>query len=267
MPAELKLPLTALVTSRNEGHLLGNCLDAIAFCEELIVIDLESADDTRSVAAARGARVVPHTLVPIAEAARVDVAPKARHDWLLVVDPDEQVPAALARLVAELLPQIDDEVAAVDAPRQYYFRGKPLRGTVWGGPNRRRLLVRRSAVELLPTVWGGMKIRTGFHVLVLPFTGEVAIRHDWAVSYRELVERHRRYLSLEPADRADAGEVTGLKHVAGMPFRAFWQSFVSRRGYRDGLRGLALSLLWAVFRARGELALLRAIRRRPALVR
>ena len=76
------------------------------------------------------------------------VAPQARHDWLLVVDPDEEVPPALAREVAALLPTLEDDVAAVDAPRQYYFAGRPLRGTVWGGPNKRRLLVRRSAVTL-----------------------------------------------------------------------------------------------------------------------
>jgi len=71
-----RLPLSAIVTSRNEARLLGRCLDAIAFCEELIVVDLESDDDTAAVAAAHGARVVRHPLVPIAEAARVTVAPR-----------------------------------------------------------------------------------------------------------------------------------------------------------------------------------------------
>ncbi|HEY2074117.1 MAG TPA: glycosyltransferase, partial [Gaiellaceae bacterium] len=79
------------MSSRNEGHLLGPCLDSIAFCDEIIVVDLESNDDTVAVAEAHGARVVRHPLVPIAEAARVTVAPQARHDWLLVVDPDEEV--------------------------------------------------------------------------------------------------------------------------------------------------------------------------------
>jgi len=224
------------------------------------VIDVESSDDTAAVAEAHGARVVRHPYVPIAEAARVTVAPQARHDWLLVVDPDEEVPPALAREVAALLPTLEDDVAAVDAPRQYYFAGRPLRGTVWGGPNKRRLLVRRSAVTLTPAIWGGMTIHEGYRVVELPFTAETAIVHRWARGWPELAERHRRYLRLEPADRAAAGEVTGWRAVLSMPWRAFRESYVTRRGYLDGITGLRLSLFWAAFRTRGELALLRRLR-------
>jgi glycosyltransferase involved in cell wall biosynthesis len=256
-----RLPLSALVSSRNEAGLLERCLAAIGFCEELIVIDVDSDDDTAAVAEACGARVVRHPYVPIAEAARVTVAPQARFDWLLVVDPDEEVPAALADEVAELLPGIPDDVAAVDAPRQYYFAERPLRGTVWGGPNKRRLLVRRTAVELTPAIWGGMRIHDGFRVLELPFMSETAIVHRWAPGYRELIRRHRRYLRLEVADRAAAGEVTGYRAVAMTPWRSFRESFVTKRGYRDGATGLALSLFWAAFRTAAEVGLLRRLPR------
>jgi glycosyltransferase involved in cell wall biosynthesis len=258
------LPLSALVTSRNEAHLLGPCLDAIAFCDELIVIAVECTDDTAGIAAAHGARVVEHPYVGIAEAARVTVAPQARHDWLLVVDPDETVPPALAREVASLLPTLDDDIAAVDAPRQYFFRGRPLRGTVWGGPNKRRLLVNRRAVELTPTIWGGMRILPGRRVVELPFTPETAIAHHWASGYRELIARHRRYLRLEAADRSQAGEVTGYRTILGTPWRAFRTSYLTERGFRDGLTGLALSVFWAAFRTSSEIALLHRLRRASA---
>ena len=227
----------------------------------MIVVDLESDDDTASVASAHGATVVRHPLVPIAEAARVTVAPQAKHDWLLVVDPDEEVPPALAAEVAALLPALPDDVAAVDAPRQYYFGNKRLDGTVWGGPNKRRLLVRRTAVTLTPTIWGGMVIHDGYRVLDLPFTPETAIVHRWASGYGELIRRHRRYLELEPVDRANAGEVTGYRAVVATPWRSFRESYLDKRGYRDGVTGLALSLFWAVFRTAGEVALLRTLRK------
>jgi glycosyltransferase involved in cell wall biosynthesis len=241
--------------------MLQRCLAAIAFCDEIVVIDLESDDDTAAVAEAAGARVARHEYVPIAEWARVTVAPEARYDWLLVVDPDEELPPALAAEVAEVLPALADDVAAVDAPRQYYFAGRPLAGTVWGGPNKRRLLVRRSAVELTPTIWGGMRIKPGYDVLELPFTPETAIAHYWASGYRELIARHRKYLRLEPVDRAAAGEITGYRAVISTPWRSFRESFVTKHGYRDGFTGFTLSLFWATFRTLGEIALLRRLRK------
>jgi hypothetical protein len=204
--------------------------------------------------------VIRHALVPIAEAARVTVAPQARHDWLLVVDPDEEVPPALAQEVRALLPTLPDDVAAVDAPRQYYFAGKRLRGTVWGGPNKRRLLVRRTAVTLTSTIWGGMLIRDGYRVVELPFTAETAIVHRWATGYRELVDRHRRYLELEPVDRAAAGEVTGVGAPGGAPGGGVRAGDKHPRGDPPGATRLALSVFWAVFRTLGEAALLRRLR-------
>jgi glycosyltransferase involved in cell wall biosynthesis len=253
--------ITAIVTSCNEASLLPRALAGIAFCDELIVVEVGSdGDDTAAVAERFGARFVRHPPVRIAEAARVTVAPEARHDLLLVIDPDEEVPEALAQEIAGLADDLPHDVAAVDAPLHFYFAGKPLRGTTWGGPNRRRMLVRRSAVELTPTIWGGMTLHDGYRVLVLPYSEETAIVHRWATGWRDLVAKHRRYLAQEAGDRPAAGHVTGVKEVARTPWRSFRESFVTKEGYRDGLTGLGLSLFWAWFRTASELQLLRRLR-------
>jgi glycosyltransferase involved in cell wall biosynthesis len=262
--ASARLPLSAVVASRNEADELRRCLPTLAFCDELIVIDLESSDDTADVAAAHGARVVPHPRVPIAEWARIDVVPQARHDWLLFTDPDEEIPPALADELGELLPGIPDEVGIVWAPIRFLVGGRPLRGTIWGGENRRRLLVRRDGVELTATTFGGTHLRPGFRMLELPFTEETAIRHHWVNGYRDWIAKHRRYLALEPIDRARAGNVTGVRAILAAPWRSFYASFVKRQGYRDGLVGLVLSLLWAAYTTASELALLRELRRPQA---
>ena len=256
------LPITALVVSRNEAPLLRRCLPSIAFCEEIIVVDLESDDDTREVAAAHGARLIPHELVPIGEWARVDAAPLARHDWLLFLDPDEEVTAGLVAEIARRFPELDDEVGVVFAPSRFFFGSEPLAGTIWGGVRSKRLLVRRSAVELTPTIWGGTRLREGFRVLELTPAPGSHVLHHWVSGYRDWIRKHRRYLALEPVDRADAGELTGYRELLSAPWRSFGESYLAKRGYRDGPTGLALSLLWAWFRTRAELGLLRELRRR-----
>src|SRR5581483_5092839 len=89
-------PVTAVVSSHNEARLLERCLPTLAFCDEVLVIDIASEDDTTSVAEAHGARVLRHEWVPIAERARMELVGEASHDWLLFMDPDETMPPALA---------------------------------------------------------------------------------------------------------------------------------------------------------------------------
>ena len=93
------------------------------------------------------ARLVRHAWVPIAEIARVDVAPTARNDWLLFVDPDEEIPPALRAQASDFLRDPPADVAVVFAAIVYLFRGRPLRGTFWGGRAGRPFLVRRSGVS------------------------------------------------------------------------------------------------------------------------
>lgn len=260
-----RAPVTAIVASRNEADLLDRRLRELEFCDEVIVIDIESTDATADVAAAHGRRVVRSPYVPIAEVARARVAEEARHDWLLLNDPDEEIPSALAAQATEFLRDPPADVAVVYAPIAYLLRGRPLRGTVWGGTGARPLLVRRSAVELSTDVHVTFTLREGYRGIHIEATGDNVIRHDWAPTYRQWIAKHRRYIPLEGRTRASRGYITGYRGVARAPWSAFRHNFVHRRGYQDGVRGLVVSVLWALYSLGAEVALFRELRRRASL--
>ncbi|TMK26806.1 MAG: glycosyltransferase [Actinobacteria bacterium] len=257
---ESRAPVTAIVSSHNEAHLLDRCLPTLAFCDELIVIDIASEDDTAAVARVHGARVLEHEWVPIAERARLDLVGEASHDWLLFMDPDEAMSPALAVQLTGLVPKLAGDVGVVDCPWQFYFRDRALRGTMWGGISRKRTLARRGGAELRPTVHSGTKPLPGHTIEVVDYTGDNAIAHYWAPGWRALIEKHWRYLGLEGRDRLEQGLVTGPRDILGTPLPAFYESFVRRRGYRDGLVGLGLSLLWAAYATGAKVALFRELR-------
>ena len=202
------------MSSHDEASLLPRCLGSIAFCDEIIVIDVDSSDETAATAEALGAHVVAHSYVPIAEAARATVAPQARHDWLLVVDPDEEVTSALATEVAAILPTLADDVAAVDdPPASTTSRGDGYAGRSGAARTSAGCSSTAAASSSTGRSGAGCGSLPGKRVVELPFTDETAIVHRWARGYRELYERHRRYLKLEPVDRAAAGEITGWRAV------------------------------------------------------
>jgi glycosyltransferase involved in cell wall biosynthesis len=145
------LPISAVVVARNEGHLLSRCLESIRFCEELIVVDLESEDDTAEVAEQCGARVIRHPVVTAVEPVRRDSVGEAKRPWVLAIDPDEVVDPALAADLAALLDTLPSTVAIVSVPWQFYFRDAPLRGTVWGDLNEKPISCIGIESSSLPT--------------------------------------------------------------------------------------------------------------------
>lgn len=51
-------PLSAVVAKFNNASTVARCLDSLTFCSEIVVLDSGSYDDTRGIAAARGAKVL-----------------------------------------------------------------------------------------------------------------------------------------------------------------------------------------------------------------
>lgn len=259
----VKAPLTALIASHNEARLLHDRLVELSFCEEIIVVDIASSDETRAVGEAAGARVELRPYVAIAEYVREDIARSARHDLLVVCDPDEEIPVQLAAQIAEIPATVADDVGIVVVPLVYYFAGKPLRGTVWGGISKKQLVVRRSGVVFVSEAHRPYALRCGFERSEIAFDGGNAIRHHWVSSYRDFVEKHVRYARIEGGARARAGEVTGVRAVLCTPWTAFHTCFVRRRGYIDGVRGLILSVLYAAYRTASDVQLIRTLHAAP----
>jgi glycosyltransferase involved in cell wall biosynthesis len=92
------------VITKNEEANIGPCLDALAFCDERIVVDAGSSDRTVAIAEQKGARVVAHAWQGFG-AQKSFALSLAQGDWVLSIDADERVSGALGdeikRAVAE----------------------------------------------------------------------------------------------------------------------------------------------------------------------
>ena len=54
------IPITAVVLARNEADNMGRCLQSLQRCQEIVVVDDHSIDDTALIAKQHNARVVTH---------------------------------------------------------------------------------------------------------------------------------------------------------------------------------------------------------------
>lgn len=103
MAAEVsRPPLSAVVTTYNNADTLVQCLAGLRFAEELVVLDSGSSDATRDIAEAHGARVAIQPFRGYGPQ-KADAIALARHDWILLLDADEWLPAESASALQQAL--------------------------------------------------------------------------------------------------------------------------------------------------------------------
>ena len=82
--------LAAVVTTFNNAANLSKCLEILRFCDEIIVLDSDSSDETRDIAAQYSAKIFvePFKGYGPQKQSAID---KANSDWVLLLDADEHV--------------------------------------------------------------------------------------------------------------------------------------------------------------------------------
>lgn len=140
----MRTRLSCCIIAKNEADRIGACIGAVTgLADEVVVVDSGSTDATVSVAEALGARVVFHQWAGYGPQKRFSEE-CATHDWILHLDADEVVTAALRDEIGALM-------EAGPALKAYRFRicdvypGR-TRPRLWGDMyNLVRLYDRRAA--------------------------------------------------------------------------------------------------------------------------
>ncbi|MCB9352662.1 MAG: glycosyltransferase [Lewinellaceae bacterium] len=250
------LPISAVIVSCNDGYLLNTCLASLSFCEEIVVIDLESTDDTVEIASRYSTKIIRHPQVPIVEYIRKWVIDKVAFNWILFVDPDEVYNYPLQKAILSEFESIPTDAGAIELPVQFYFRGVPLKGGIWGGRQFKRVLRHRSRNQFHHYVHEDIDLLPGFTNQQISWEGAY-IQHFWMQSFSQLLEKHRRYLKEEGSKMYEQGKHYSLFQHLYSTFNAFRHGFFIQKGYRDGFIGLFLSLFWCWYISGCWLSLLR----------
>jgi glycosyltransferase involved in cell wall biosynthesis len=89
--------LTALLHTFNDAWQLGRALETLYPCDEILIVDHNSCDDTLRIAREYGARVVPFC----GDAQPTKYLQYASFDWIFCLEPRESINEALAASLYE----------------------------------------------------------------------------------------------------------------------------------------------------------------------
>ncbi len=236
--------ITAFVVAHNESHLLPACLKSVSFCNEIILIDLESSDNITEVASSFNVKLFPHPRVAVVEELYCDIAFYATNEWVLIIDPDEEITESLQNDIIKAIDFVHERTGTISVPWQFYFKEKQLKGATWGGISKKTLLVNTNRYLFTGEVHEKGKLKEGYSNFDIKFNGKNYIRHYWMKSYRQLAEKHKRYILKEGERMFNNGTRYSNYKLLKNSANAFRYSYFIKKGYIDGLKGFNLSVFW-----------------------
>jgi glycosyltransferase involved in cell wall biosynthesis len=229
LTAATRAPLSAVLITRNAAHLLDACLDSVAFADEIVVVDAASSDATAEIAARRGARVVPKEWLGYGRQKQFAVE-QAKHDWVLCIDPEEQVSPQLAQSIQRALAA--PAAGVYRMARRNRFLGKWLSHGE-GYPDWSPRLFNR-----LNARWSDDLVYEKVLYALTPGTLEGDLLRDAHEDLAAYIARQNLYTTLAARQEHDAGRSASLANLLLSPVVRFVKFYLLRLGFLDGVPGL-----------------------------
>lgn len=230
MTSDDRMPISAVLITKNAASQLAECLASVAFCNEIIVVDSGSEDGTAEIAERCGAKVIQAEWRGFGAQKQFAVE-QASLDWVLCIDADERVSDRLRASILEAL-HAPGPFAAYRFARCNRFMGRYLKHGEGYPDWSLRLFDRRHAR------WSDDAVHE--RVLV---TGEIGalpgdLLHDSAESLEIYFAKQNRYSTLAADEELARGERATILHLLLSPVLRFIKFYFFRLGLLDGLPGL-----------------------------
>jgi len=231
--------ISAVINTYNEERRLTRTLSSLkGFANEIVVVDMMSTDTTREIAKSFGAKVFRHKKLQFVEPARNFAISKAKNEWIILLDPDEELSESLKLFLKK---EVKKPVADFyRIPRKNIIFGKWMKHTGWW-PDMNIRFFKRGSVSWNQVIHSvPMTTGKGYD---LPISEELAIKHKAYSSLEEYVTRMNRYTTVQARELNRKGVEFVWTMLIGEPLSEFLRRYFYESGYKDGLHGLALSLL------------------------
>ena len=231
------MKLSAVISVHNEERQLAECLETLAFADEIVVLLDKCTDGSEDIARRFTDRIVPGNW-PTEGQRRNAGIDACQGDWVFEIDADERVTPALADEIRRTLEATNADWHEI--PVDNHVGGKLVRWG-WGASFGKAAYpgLFRKGVK----VWGDQRVHPS-----LTWSGQKgAMLTERLIHYvdRDISDMLRRldsYSTARAKDLRDSGDIGSTANNVRRLFSRFFKCYVMRKGYREGGYGLVIAL-------------------------
>lgn len=240
-------PVSALILTYNEEKKIADCLQSLAWADEIVVVDAHSTDKTREICQRPDAlwaskiRWIERDWNGFRDQRNFSLA-QARNAWVLVVDADEVCTPELEKRIQALMENPNGpERSAYKVHRREFFQGRPIFYGMWN-PSYQDRFFDKTGVQYINEIHEYPVFKQPPGII------NESLLHQSHLTVERYMEKLNRYTTLEALDRYQQGQRTSpFKLVGAFPAHSF-KSYFYYKAYKDGIHGLVISLLEGVSR-------------------
>lgn len=227
--------ISLVVISYNEANNIERCLDsARSVVDEILVVDSFSEDQTRELAAAKGAKVIQHAFAGYIEQ-RDYAIQKATFDGVLLLDADEALDEQLRNSIQTIRENWTHDCYTMN--RLSNLGNQWIHHGAWY-PDRKLRLLDRNYYEVAGT---------NPHDKLVPKPGATVkqlkgdILHYTNADFKERVETINRFSSIAAQAFYDKGKKGNWLRILFKPGLRFLSEYFFKRGFLDGFYGFVIA--------------------------
>lgn len=227
--------ISLVVITYNEAHNIERCLDsASSVVDEILVVDSFSEDETRDLAAAKGAKVLTHAFEGFIEQ-RDYAIQRAKYNQILLLDADEALDEQLRQSVQAVRENWTHNCYTMN--RLSNLGNQWIHHGAWY-PDRKMRLLHRDHYEVAGT---------NPHDKLVPKSGTTLqhlkgdILHYTNSDLKERVETINRFSTIAAQAFHDKGKRGNWLRILFKPGLRFFAEYILKRGFLDGFYGFVIA--------------------------
>ena len=236
-----KQTISAVILTHNEEDNIEHALNSIEFCDEIIIIDDNSTDKTIDIANKYKAKVYQRAMNNDFSSQRNFAITKAKGDWILFIDADEQAGDELKKEILNLLHDSNNKISAYYIKRRDFWWGRELK---YGETSKVR---NTGLIRLIKQNSGQWQynVHEAFHLHQSLFSSQLKsyLDHYSHPKLKDFIREINLYSTLRARQLLKENKQTNILEIIFFPFGKFLLNYFLKLGFLDGPAGFAYAFM------------------------